>query len=552
MARDIDALTSFTLKHLRDRWWDASFTVPAGRAAAAGASSTSAAAPAPRADPLGAAAGRRALRRHRPAAARLRDARRAMREQGVAAELAGRRRAPAIRAGELRRGVRRGRPAARAPAAGGRRRPALRPAPGRPARDRRAGQRGALLVQRSGVRARGVPRRPPSSIRWSRSREGEDADPSIGPRVPRLLRAAGFEIAAVQLVPVSLSRAGAPVPRVWDERRAAIAAAVETARGTSAEEPGRALAKAFERYASEADDAGPAFLEIQNTMLVVTIAQRGPEAWTPPPAATPAPARPRTKDRSPWLRAGTAGTSTRRSTTGRTPVPWRRDVAFWRGLAARAKGRVLELGCGTGRVLVPVARDGRRIVGIDRSTPMLDRARAKLARARARPGPGAPRLRAALLRGDIRDLPCRAETFGLVMAPCGILQSLTREADLRRTLAAVHRVLRQARCSASISSPTCAMEGIERRLTLKGSGRPASRSSSSRPSARITQAAADHLRPGVHRRPRPGEPAGVSRCRSAPSTCPRCAVASSGPASRCRPSSATTTGARGTTAPTRG
>ena len=26
MARDIDALTSSTLKHLRDRWWDASFT----------------------------------------------------------------------------------------------------------------------------------------------------------------------------------------------------------------------------------------------------------------------------------------------------------------------------------------------------------------------------------------------------------------------------------------------------------------------------------------------------------------------------------------------
>src|SRR3954469_8895030 len=84
----------------------------------------------------------------------------------------------------------------------------------------------------------------------------------------------------------------------------------------------------------------------------------------------------------------------------------RRDVAFWRGLAARAKGRVLELGCGTGRVLVPVARDGRRIVGIDPSTPMLARPRAKLARARPRPGPGAPRLRATLLRGDIRDLPC--------------------------------------------------------------------------------------------------------------------------------------------------
>ena len=62
----------------------------------------------------------------------------------------------------------------------------------------------------------------------------------------------------------------------------------------------------------------------------------------------------------------------------------RRDVTFWRGLAARAKGRVLELGCGTGRVLVPVARDGRRIVGIDRSTPMLDRA----APSWPEPGPG--------------------------------------------------------------------------------------------------------------------------------------------------------------------
>ncbi len=104
--------------------------------------------------------------------------------------------------------------------------------------------------------------------------------------MPRLLRAAGFEVAAVHLVPVSLTRVGAPVPRVWDERRTAIAAAVDAARGTSAADAGRALAKAFDLYATEADAAGPAFLEIQNTMLVVTIAQRGPEAWTPP---TPAP-----------------------------------------------------------------------------------------------------------------------------------------------------------------------------------------------------------------------------------------------------------------------
>ena len=36
----------------------------------------------------------------------------------------------------------------------------------------------------------------------------------------------------------------------------------------------------------------------------------------------------------------------------------RRDVAFWRSLALRSKGPVLELGCGTGRVSLPLARAG--------------------------------------------------------------------------------------------------------------------------------------------------------------------------------------------------
>ena len=45
----------------------------------------------------------------------------------------------------------------------------------------------------------------------------------------------------------------------------------------------------------------------------------------------------------------------------------RRDVTFWRRMAARADGPVLELGCGTGRVTIPVARTGARVVGVDRS-----------------------------------------------------------------------------------------------------------------------------------------------------------------------------------------
>ena len=112
----------------------------------------------------------------------------------------------------------------------------------------------------------------------------------------------------------------------------------------------------------------------------------------------------------------------------------RRDVAFWQRLASAQDGRVLELGCGTGRLTAPVARAGARIVGIDRSAPMLARARQRMRRSGVAP---------LLLRGDIRHLPFRPRaTFDLVMAPYGILQSLTRERDLAETLRAAAGCLR--------------------------------------------------------------------------------------------------------------
>jgi SAM-dependent methyltransferase len=114
----------------------------------------------------------------------------------------------------------------------------------------------------------------------------------------------------------------------------------------------------------------------------------------------------------------------------------RRDVAFWQRLAGAQGGPVLELGCGTGRITVPVAKSGARLIGIDRSAPMLARGRQRLRRARLK--------NASLLRGDIRSLPFRTRAnFSLVMAPYGILQSLTREKDLQATIASVHRVLRR-------------------------------------------------------------------------------------------------------------
>jgi len=113
----------------------------------------------------------------------------------------------------------------------------------------------------------------------------------------------------------------------------------------------------------------------------------------------------------------------------------RRDVPFWRRVAAAADGPVLELGCGTGRVTVPLARAGVSLVGIDLSAPMLERARTRLRRARLAG-------RARLVRGDIRHLPFEPATFALVAAPYGILQSLVRDRDLAATLNAVTAALR--------------------------------------------------------------------------------------------------------------
>jgi SAM-dependent methyltransferase len=55
------------------------------------------------------------------------------------------------------------------------------------------------------------------------------------------------------------------------------------------------------------------------------------------------------------------------------------DLSFYEQFAARCGSPILELGCGTGRVLLPLARQGFRITGIDASAEMLQRARAKIA-----------------------------------------------------------------------------------------------------------------------------------------------------------------------------
>ncbi len=60
------------------------------------------------------------------------------------------------------------------------------------------------------------------------------------------------------------------------------------------------------------------------------------------------------------------------------PYRERQDVNFFVEMAQRSGGPVLELGCGTGRVLIPIAKSGIEIVGLDASPGMLSLCREKL------------------------------------------------------------------------------------------------------------------------------------------------------------------------------
>ena len=150
----------------------------------------------------------------------------------------------------------------------------------------------------------------------------------------------------------------------------------------------------------------------------------------------------------------------------------RRDIAFWQRLSASARrasagpGPVLELGCGTGRVAIPVARGGATVVGVDRSASMLDRAHARVRRARL----GS---RVQLIRGDIRQLPFPDATFPLVMAPYGILQSLLDERLLVATLKDVRRVLRRrGTFGMELVADLPAWDEYSNRTTLRGARGP--------------------------------------------------------------------------------
>ena len=116
-------------------------------------------------------------------------------------------------------------------------------------------------------------------------------------------------------------------------------------------------------------------------------------------------------------------------------VPYleRSDIAFYVEAAKRSGGPVLEVGCGTGRVLVPTAEAGIEIVGVDPSEAMLAVCRRRLLEL-----PEADRSRARLVRGDMRNLDLSA-SFPLVTVPFRPFQHLLTVDDQLRCLERLRR-----------------------------------------------------------------------------------------------------------------
>jgi len=109
------------------------------------------------------------------------------------------------------------------------------------------------------------------------------------------------------------------------------------------------------------------------------------------------------------------------------------DVDFYVDLARKAEGPVIELAAGTGRISIPIVeRTGKRVVGIDLSPAMLERARANAATAG---------VDLELREGDMRDLDYE-DASDLVICPYRALLHLPTWADRRRVFERVARALR--------------------------------------------------------------------------------------------------------------
>jgi SAM-dependent methyltransferase len=124
------------------------------------------------------------------------------------------------------------------------------------------------------------------------------------------------------------------------------------------------------------------------------------------------------------------------------------DLPLWRELAAKSDGPVVDLGCGTGRVALDLAKGGHDVTGVDIEPRFVEELRR---RARERD------LAVTAVVGDARELRLEG-SFALVLAPMQLLQILGGPAGRLAMLRGVGRHLAPGgRFAAAITPPAASL-----------------------------------------------------------------------------------------------
>lgn len=114
---------------------------------------------------------------------------------------------------------------------------------------------------------------------------------------------------------------------------------------------------------------------------------------------------------------------------------FKNDLEFYKELTLQSGGKALELGVGTARVAIPLARAGVTVVGIDNSVHMLRVARRKLAKESE-----AVRKCVILKRGDMKNFELK-QLFPLIYIPSSTFDHNIKVEDQKRTLECIYRHL---------------------------------------------------------------------------------------------------------------
>jgi SAM-dependent methyltransferase len=133
------------------------------------------------------------------------------------------------------------------------------------------------------------------------------------------------------------------------------------------------------------------------------------------------------------------------------------DVPYYTALIPSRDASILELGCGTGRVLVQLAQHCGFIYGIDRSESMLAICRQKVRDANL------PPTKISITEGDISQFEL-GRAFDLIIAPWRVLQNLEKDAQVDGLFGCIRRHLApRGSCVLNVFNPKWPREELLRR-----------------------------------------------------------------------------------------